>query len=104
MRRETVLVTIINLYRKIYRFYLENAKLNQKVSLKSMSVIFCIIDLIREFSDAPSQSKCTKGPQVGRKAIDHLFGEGLDPRKQNVLLVRSQVLSNLQYKEKTTNT
>lgn len=64
-----------------------------------MGVIFCIIDLIRQFSDAPSKSNCTEGPQVGRKAIDHLFGKGLDPRHQNILLVRSQVLGNLQYKE-----
>ena len=63
--------------------------------LEPMGVIFGAIRGFGNFNDNVNENDTPKRPQVSRHALDHLFRKRLDPWNYNLLLVCSQVLSDL---------
>jgi hypothetical protein len=60
--------------------------------LKSMSVVFGVVDRVGDCNDTVDDNDCGQRPKIGREAISHLLGESFDPRRKDVLLICRQVL------------
>ena len=73
-----------------------HATTNFSSQLEPMGIIFGAIRGFRNLNGSVNESYTSKRPQVGRHALNHLFRKRLDPWNYNLLLVRSQVLSDLE--------
>lgn len=73
-----------------------HATTNFSSQLEPMGIIFGAIRGFRNLNGSVNESYTSKRPQVSRHALNHLFRKRLDPWNYNLLLVRSQVLSDLE--------